>query len=75
MPPPAVGFFWHNVWKECESPRNAAVADVMPRARAEYHRAVRYVKKNKDDIRKDNMANAISSNRKRDFWKEVKKVR
>ncbi len=38
--------FWHNVWKECGSLRNAAVADVMRRARAEYHRAVRYVKKN-----------------------------
>ncbi len=59
---------------ECGSPRNAAVADVMRRARAEYHRAVRYMKKNQDDIRKDNMANAISSNREHDFWNDVKKV-
>ena len=24
--------FWHNVWKDCDAPRNAVVADVMRRA-------------------------------------------
>ena len=33
--------FWHNIWKQCGSPRNAVVADVMRRARKEYHNAVR----------------------------------
>ena len=25
--------FWHNIWRQCGSPRNAVVADVMRRAR------------------------------------------
>ena len=29
--------FWHQVWKDCGSPRNAAIADVKRRARAQYH--------------------------------------
>ena len=33
--------FWHNIWTKCGSPRNAVVADVMRRARKEYHNSVR----------------------------------
>ena len=66
--------FWHNVWKDCGAPRNAVVADVMRRARAKYHQAVKYVKQNQDSIKKENMANALLSNNKRDFWKEIKKI-
>ena len=33
--------FWHNIWKQCGSPRNAVVADAMRRARKEYHNSVR----------------------------------
>ena len=31
---------WHNAWKDCGSPRNAVIADVMRRSRSQYHRAV-----------------------------------
>ncbi len=57
----------NNVWKECESPRNAAVSGVLHRARAEYHITARNVQKVQDDIQKGSMANAMSSNKERDF--------
>lgn len=66
--------FWHNIWRDCGSPRNAVIADVMRRARAKYHKAIRYVKNNENNIKRDNMAHALLNNKTRDFWKEVKAV-
>jgi len=42
--------FWHNLWTDCSRPHQGLVADIKRKTRARYHRAVRYVKKNKDDI-------------------------
>ena len=42
--------FWHNLWSDCGRPHQGLVADIMRKIRARYHREVRYVKKNKDDI-------------------------
>jgi len=42
--------FWHNLWSDCGRPHQGLVADIMRKTRARYHLAVRYVKKNKDDI-------------------------
>ena len=46
----------------------------MRRTRATYHHAVRYVKKNNQDIFKARFASAILNNRDRDFWREAKKI-
>lgn len=66
--------FWHNLWKDCGSPRNAVIADVMRRSRSQYHRAVRFVKRNQNNVKKESMATALLGNKSRDFWKEVGKV-
>ena len=43
--------FWHNVWKQCGSPRNAAITDVMRWARAKYHNIVKQVKGDQNKIK------------------------
>ena len=67
--------FWHNLWTDCGRPHQGLVADIMRKTRARYHRAVRYVKKNKDDIVNKRIAEALSENRSRDFWGEIKRIR
>jgi len=67
--------FWHNLWTDCGRPHQGLVADIMRKTRARYHRAMRYVKKNKDDIVNKRIAEALSENRSRDFWGEIKRIR
>ena len=66
--------FWHNVWKRCGSPRNAAIADVMRRARATYHIIVKQVKRDQNTIKRNKMDDAILCDDTRSFWNEVRTV-
>ena len=47
----------------------------MRSTRAAYHRAVRHIKKNQEDIINEKFAHALMDNNNRDFWKEVKHIR
>jgi endonuclease/exonuclease/phosphatase family metal-dependent hydrolase len=51
--------FWHNVWKDNNSPRTGLIADIRKRTRAKYHYAIRFVRKNKETCAANNMANAL----------------
>ena len=61
--------FWHFIWKECGSPRDGEIAQIMRTTRSRYHYAIRYVKKNEEITRKEAMAKSISENNSRDLWK------
>jgi exonuclease III len=67
--------FWHGLWVDCGRPRNGVVADCMRRTRADYHYAVRQVKREEDLIVRDRIANALIVDPSRSFWTEVKKIR
>ena len=67
--------FWHSLWVDCGRPRTGPVADSMRRARAAYHYAIRRTRHREDDIVRDRFAQALISNRHRDFWQEVRKIR
>ena len=43
--------------------------------RARYHRAVRHIMREDDRIRTTKMAEAISENRNRDLWSEVRRIK
>ena len=66
--------FWHNVWSECGRPKAGAVADAMRRTRAEYHYAIRRIKRDENDIFKVRFADAILTNHSRNLWAEVKRI-
>ena len=51
--------FWHNIWKQCGSPRNAVVADVMRRARKEYHKAVRALRLDQQQLHRQKVSQAL----------------
>jgi len=67
--------FWHKLWVECGRPRTGAVADCMRRTRASYHYSIRQVKKDRDLIVSDRIADALIKDPSRNFWDEVKKIR
>ena len=46
----------------------------MRRARASYHYAIRFVKRNENNIVNEHLAEALVNNRRRDFWCEVKRI-
>lgn len=67
--------FWHDIWKENNSPKEGHVADIMRMTRLKYHYAIRHVKSNNEKIKKKQFATALSENDTRQFWTEVKKIR
>jgi len=67
--------FWHNLWVGYGRPKTGAVSDIMRKPRAAYHRVVRHVKRNEQDLINDRFASALLNNKCRDFWSEVKRIR
>jgi len=67
--------FWHRMWVDYGRPHDGVVAEVMRKTRAQYHAAIRKARKNEADIVNERFAAALSENRSRDFWKEVKRIR
>ena len=57
------------------SPRNAVVADVMRRARKEYHNAVRALRLDQHQLHMHKVSQALLANKSSDFWKEIRKVK
>ena len=67
--------FWNSVWRQCGSPRDAVVADVMRRARSQYHNAVRLLGRDQLNTQKDRVAQALLADQKINFWKEIRKMK
>ena len=65
--------FWHNIWKECNRPREGLLANIRRTTRASYHLAVKRAKNNKDKIISNKLADTLAENKCQDFWKNVKK--
>jgi len=59
--------FWHNLWIECGKPHDGVVADIMRRARARYHAAIRQVRRNDAEIVNSRIATAVRFRRGRKF--------
>ena len=67
--------FWHNMWKDCGKPRSGSVADIMRRTRAANDYAIRTVRKHEQEYVNQRFAENVLSNKTRDFWGEVKRLR
>ena len=67
--------FWHNLWMQNGRPRTGAVADCMRRTRAAYHYSIRQVRRNKENLTRQNIGDSFLNNNMRDFWLEIKKIR
>lgn len=65
---------WHSMWIEQGEPEHGETYERMRDAKRQYAYATRRLKRRERHRRNEKMAEAISTNRSRDFWKEVKKV-
>ena len=67
--------FWHHLWVENGKPHAGVVADCMRRSRAAYHYAVRFIRKDEDNIRCERIMNTAEMNDDCNFWSEIKRIR
>ena len=66
--------FWHYIWKEDGRKRDGIVANIRRKTRAQYHYAIRKVKKEHIRLRNIRMGEAVADNNDRLLWNEVKKI-
>ncbi len=66
--------FWHWIWVDCGKPRDGNVARIMRSTRSKYHLAVKELMKNENNLHKERMGEAISSDNRHSLWDEVQRV-
>ena len=64
--------FWHRQWRAVGKPHQGDITEMRRITRARYHRDVIHIMR-EDDTTK--MAEAISKNRNRDLWSEVRRIK
>ena len=66
--------FWHDMWKNAGSPKCGVVADIRRSTRAQYHRAVKQVKKNQDTITMTQLAESLYNSNVNCMWSQIKRM-
>ena len=70
-----VALEWHHIWKRCGKPHTGEVAENMRKYRSQYHKVVKTVKRNNNNIRSERMAKSLAESNSRNFWSEVKAIK
>ena len=65
----------HWLWKAAGRPNSGQLFENRKLARADYHHAVRMVKKNEDKLRSEKMASGLKSKNLKKFWQEVNRLK
>ena len=66
--------FWHEMWVMNNRPCTGWVAQIRRKTRAEYHRAVKVLKGNKEKELKIKVSNELSNNNSKGFWQIINKM-
>ena len=66
--------FWGKMWKDCGMPSHGVVHDTYKRVKRNYHYKIREFKSKDTLLRRSKMANAMSKDNSRLFWKELNKM-
>ena len=67
--------FWHALWKCNNSPQTGILADIRRKTRSQYHLSLRRAKKQHKAYSSSKMSESVLSNKQRDFWIEVRKIK
>jgi hypothetical protein len=65
--------YWPNIWLNTGRPHNGWVTSIRRFTHAKYHRAIRQVIRNENDIVRDKVAYGLRENNTRDYWTEFQK--
>ena len=66
---------WHKEWCKSGRPSEGWLSNMRNESRAQYHRAIRFIKRNKDELIRFSVANSLKHKNFSDFWKEIRKLR
>ena len=66
---------WHYFWKINSRPGTGYIAEMRRLSRARYHSTVRHLKRAETRMRTEKLAEALISNKSRDLWSEVKRMK
>ncbi len=66
---------WNLIWKLSRRPRFGFVAEMRKSTRREYHKKRKYIVRRQNGLRKHRVATSFLSSNKRNFWKEISKIR
>ena len=66
---------WHHFWNINGRPKDGHIAEMHRVTRARYHREIRHLKKNAVKVKMQKMSDAIKSDKTRDFWSEIRKLK
>ena len=58
-----------------EKPRSCMLYNIKCRTRAKYHYCLKSLKKNKETVIANKVANYMLQNKSKDFWNEIKKAK
>ena len=64
---------WNRIWSEAGKPETGWLRDIRYKTKAEYKRACKWVMRNQEQLSAERMAQALSVNKDRDLWAEIKK--
>ena len=67
--------FWHTSWVNLGRPSTGWVAQMRRTTRADYHRAIKYVKKNRNNLVKNQVTKSLSENNPNKFWHNINKIK
>ena len=62
------------LWCNAGKPRNGDLFELRRVSKARYKYALRFIKRNEADMRKESLGNKLADSDSRDFWKEIKGV-
>ena len=65
----------HIEWRDAGRPEHGLLSDMRRQSRAQYHKAVKFIKHNKDRIVKFSIANSLKYKNYSQFWKEIRKLK
>ena len=66
--------YWHEIWKEGGSPSSGQLFDIKQQTKKSYHKAIKFVKRNREKIIREKIALSLQNKQSTKFWKEIKKL-
>ena len=66
---------WNNIWLEAGCPDQGELASLRKYTKKKYHSAIKFIKRNKDDILKYKTAHLLNNKKFTCFWKEMKNLK
>ena len=59
---------WNQIWKDAGCPSNGELANIRRNTRKKYHDSVKYIKRYRDDITRNDVPQSLQNHNSKEFW-------